>query len=457
MTHTVQSDGANRQVERGSALVLAMVFVALFATVAVGYLAAANADLARSQMVTNSHRARMAGESGLAWLQSNLPEVDLAGADDRPETLQAIADGLNAEFADTVFDGQMAVVDGGEVVLPPVVLNFPEGPARFQARIAGLSDDEFRARSTGVRGQCSKTVMFDFTAQENRLILGLYGVASRSRIHMTGNPDLVGANTPSEGSVLSSTYSHTTAIDLTGNITLSGDVSIVNPAGNIRITGNPHIGGETRIGVTDPEWPEVDTSGFEPYATNVVGPGTKTSGNRTFENIRVLANTNPTFNGNTTIRGIVYIESPNQVRFTGNLDLVGCVVVEPPAGDVLDLGSHQLRFTGNCETDSVEALPQTPQFDGLRDLGGAFILAPGYLVEFTGNFSTLNGTVLASQMKFTGNASGTIHGSILNYDDTDFVMTGNSRITIDHAGMNDDPHGLIFPRRLAMVAGSYME
>jgi hypothetical protein len=65
--------------------------------------------------------------------------------------------------------------------------------------------------------------------------------------------------------------------------------------------------------------------------------------------------------------------------------------------------------------------------------------------------------VFASQFKFTGNASGVIKGSVLNLDDTEFQMTGNSSLTIDHDGLNEDPAGMEFPRTMQFVAGSYDE
>ena len=60
-------------------------------------------------------------------------------------------------------------------------------------------------------------------------------------------------------------------------------------------------------------------------------------------------------------------------------------------------------------------------------------------------------------LKLTGNAGGTINGSLINLHDTEFMMTGNSHLTINHDGMDDDPAGIEFPRQLTYVAGSYSE
>ena len=433
-----------------------MIFVAIFGALTAGYLSAANANLQAARLYADSRRAHLAAESGLRFVCRRLPEIDIRETTTSADTLQAIADGLNDRFRDTLFGGQTAVADADGVLLPAVILNFPEGQAVFQARVVALSDSDYRVQSSGTASQCARTVSAGFGALKDSSFLAAFGVASRSRIRMSGNAHIEGANDDKEGSVLSATYSTTTAIDMTGNIDISGDVSVTNPDGEVRMVGHASIGGDILIGVAEPQFPEVDTSIFEPYATNVVGPGTPTSGNRYFENVRILANTNPTFSGNITIRGVVYVESPNNVKFTGNLNLVGIVVVEPPPGD-LDLSNHSMKFTGNTSTDGVGALPAGAQFDGLRDLDGSFILAPGYEVEFAGNFSTINGSMVSSQFKFTGNAGGTINGSLINLHDTDFVMTGNSHLTINHDGMNEDPAGIEFPRQLVYVAGSYCE
>lgn len=440
----------------GSALIVVMIFTAVFATVIVGYLATANATLQAAKLDLESRKAQVAAESGLAFIRQVLPTIDVTAASTMQETLEALAEGLNTRYQDTLFGGNAATVSGDDVLLPSVILNFPEGPAQFQLRIIGMGDSEYRVRSVGAFAQCGKAVTLDFQAESDTWFLAAFGVASRSKMSMTGNTSIRGANNTEEGSVLSTTTSTTRAIDMVGNINISGDVSITNPDGEVRMLGNASIGGEVQIGVDEPQFPVITTDAFRPLATNVVGPGTPTNGNRSFENIRILAGTNPTFSGNTTIRGVVYVESPNRVTFTGNLNMTGVIVCEVPEG-ALDLNNHYLKFTGNTTTDGVSGLPDTAQFTQLKQLDGSFLLAPGYEVTFTGNFSTINGTIAASKFKFTGNASGTIRGSVLNLDDTDFVMTGNSSLIIDHDGANDHPAGLEFPRVMNYVPGTYSE
>ena len=109
-------------------------------------------------------------------------------------------------------------------------------------------------------------------------------------------------------------------------------------------------------------------------------------------------------------------------------------------------------------TEIQEAFPAEQQrFDGLREQTGTFLLAPGYRAKFAGNFSTINGMIVASQFQFSGNAAGTVRGNILNLSDSSFMLTGNAHLTIDKAHASDCPAGLERKYSLVCVTGSYRE
>ncbi|KPJ68796.1 MAG: hypothetical protein AMS14_11995 [Planctomycetes bacterium DG_20] len=228
---------------------------------------------------------------------------------------------------------------------------------------------------------------------------------------------------------------------------------VINPNGTITKGPNVEVGGDEIIGVHEPEWPEPDVSIFRPYATNVQSGGT--SGNTLLTNILIPPNTNPTFDGNTFIYGVVYVQSPNTVTFAGNTTLVGCVVCEPPAIENLD--QNKLEFTGNLSSSGVENLPPGAQFDGLRELTGASILAQGYAVEFGGNFNTISGAMIAAGFEFTGNASGQIRGGVVALSDAAITLGGNANLTIDRENASDEVAGVTSGLELVCVSGSYSE
>ena len=105
-----------------------------------------------------------------------------------------------------------------------------------------------------------------------------------------------------------------------------------------------------------------------------------TSADNTFENIRIPGGTNPTFSGSTTLNGIVFIETPNVVTFTGNVDITGIIVGD---GDMNDnSGANQIIFLGNVASAPVTDLPETAQFEQLREETGTFLMAPGFGASF---------------------------------------------------------------------------
>jgi len=282
---------------------------------------------------------------------------------------------------------------------------------------------------------------------------------------MTGNAKVRGANDPSEANVLTCTYDDPEAVKLTGNCEIEGDVSISNPDAYATLTGNTRIGGESiwggdimdhiHIGIGDVAFPEVDPTVFEPFAVNIVDSGTSTSGNKTFTNIRILADTNKTFSGNITLNGVVFIEAPNTVHFSGNVTITGVVVTEDAGEGAYD--TNTIKFTGNTTVRGVEELPDEPEFSALRQMPGSFLLAPGFGVQFTGNFGTVSGTLAADSFKWTGNAGGTVHGTIINYGDSEFKLTGNSNLSFDRSGDPETPAGFATPGRLVPVPSSYTE
>ena len=448
-----------RATARGAALLIALIFLVLFASMAVAIAASSgiNLTIARNRVAT--HQAAALAETGLLLLQQNLGGMTVPATPDAEDLHEAIASHLvTAWDASSMLNTADIWSDAEGVHFPMLSVVRDDGRSgtielTFAADGGVLSQPTISVESTGRFGNAVRTVRYQMTTQGGNYTLGAYGIASRSRIRMTGNARIQGANEDSEGSILSATYSQTRAVKLTGNARASGDVAVCNPSGQIKKTGNAKIGGDKIIGASQPTWPEVDPSVFEPYVESTLSGST--SGNKTFTNIRIPAGTNPTFSGNIKLYGVVYIEAPNNVRFTGNTKVTGVIVAEKP--EVESLSANQVRFTGNMSTAGVESLPSDSRFDGLRDLTGSFLLADGYAASFTGNFNTVNGCMVASKFKLTGNAGGTIRGGIINMSDSDFRMTGNARLTIDKESAYGQPAGLKGAYVLVCVPGSYGE
>jgi hypothetical protein len=182
---------------------------------------------------------------------------------------------------------------------------------------------------------------------------------------------------------------------------------------------------------------------------------TDTSSDTVLENIRIPAGLDPTFSGQVTIRGVVFIETPNVVVFTGGTDITGIIVGD---GDIEDnSGLNQISFVGNVASHPVSDLPEEEQFSGLRDETGTFLMAPGFHASFGGSFDALCGAIAANGVEFFGNAGGTINGSILNYSDEQMMLTGNSDLFFNRSGLTEAPAGFVPELILEYDPESYTE
>jgi len=461
--------GSDRPVAKGTALLLTLIFLALFAAMAVAIAASADINLTITRNCIESRQAAALAETGLLLCQRHLGGLQVPATSDVEDLHEAIANHIAAAWdASSMADTNDLAWDANSVVLPTVMVAQEGRSGTINATVTAnggvLSSPTVTIQSTGRFGNAARTVSCRMAVVDTFSVLAKYGVASKSRLRMTGSGKIEGANQDAEGSILSATYSHTDAIELGGHAGISGDAAVANLDAQISVTGSASIGGDQIYGVMEPPWPEIDVSIFEPYATNIYtgsqgggqgkGKG-KGGGDDTLSNIRIPAGTNPTFNANTTINGVIYIESPNIVTFNGSATICGVIVAEQP--EIEDLSANQIHFKGNVTSSGVENLPADSEFDGLRELTGSFLLAPGFSTRFRGNSSMLSGWIVAGAFDFSGNTSATILGGVVNPNDSNFLVSGNLTMTIDKANVAGEPAGMVATHVLACVPGSYEE
>jgi len=172
----------------------------------------------------------------------------------------------------------------------------------------------------------------------------------------------------------------------------------------------------------------------------------------TLTNATIAAGTDPNFEGNIIIEGILYIEQPNVVTFERNVASNGMIVAE---GDPNFAGANNsLSFLGNFATNPI---PVGVQFDAIRQEEGSSILAPAFSVAFSGNFSALSGVMAVSGVHFSGNVSALIEGTILNYSDNPTVIEGNATLNFDRSNNITVPAGFDTHRILTYNPSSYEE
>lgn len=446
---------------RGLISVLALLFLTMFATLAIAYAEMTNNHVQQAKNLTYVQAARMEAEGGLSFIRYQLGQLSLTGG--TANLLSNLSTQLGKAINGTANLGGATVSFANNQVTVPTITTDKSG-RNFSTTVT-LQNSLLVVQVIGRANNLSRTVSMSFKPAIGRSAVLDYGIATKSAVVLTGNASVRGANSAAESNILSATYTTDDAFDLTGNCNIQGDIYASNPAAYATMTGNITIGGQSsrnagisdhiHLGIGAVDFPEVDPTVFEPFATTIVDKKTSLSGNKTFSNIRIKAGTNPSFSGNITLKGVIYIEAPNNVTFTGNLNLTG-VIVTQDAGDNA-YATNTIKFAGNTSVQGVENLPDTSDFHTLRQMPGSFLLAPGFGVAFTGNFGTVSGCMAADSYSFTGNAGGTVHGPIINYSDSAFTLTGNSQIIIDRKGSPDTPPGLSAPTKFTPDPTSYVE
>ncbi len=451
----------------GVVYILALVLLSVFSALSLAMMTTTSIGVTQADNGAAIVNARMAAESGLAYFTRRLLDIPPSDGVLLDNTADALINDLNGS---PMLMGQPITYDDATIMIPTITMN--DGHT-FSATIVSEGADQIRLRVSGQHGGVARSVSMSFGMNQGSSGIFEYGIASRGPIRLTGNASVRGYNEPSEAKILSATYTNDEAFRLTGNCTLDYDIYASNPNAYATLTGNISIAGyqlrwwddpddpgeniydHIHMGVGEVEFPEVDPTVFEPFATTIINSSTSTSGNKTFTNIRIAANSNKTFSGNITLKGVVYIEQPNRIRFTGNVNITGVIVTEDAGENVYN--SNTVKFTGNTSVQGVEALPDTPEFSQLRTMPGSFLLAPGFGVQFTGNFGTVSGAMAAEKFTWTGNAGGIVRGTIISYSDAEFKLTGNSNIQIDRSSGMDAPPGFSSPSTLAPLPDTYEE
>ena len=79
----------------------------------------------------------------------------------------------------------------------------------------------------------------------------------------------------------------------------------------------------------------------------------------------------------------------------------------------------------------------------------------------TGNFGTLGGSVVSGTLNMSGNATGTVKGSVITMYDAvgsnSVYLNGSADIFIDSTGTTNYPSGLSFASNYTPLPGTYLE
>ncbi|MGE5610211.1 MAG: PilX N-terminal domain-containing pilus assembly protein [Bacillota bacterium] len=469
---------------RGVASVLAMLYMILFSVLALGFYATTTTSV---QVSTNDQRgsqAMLAAESGMDFMRYQLASVTMPDPIQIQtidpftkvyETLQTHMAGTGnvtsiSRTTDTIY------IPGDGVSY--IYLDPNKTGARFRVIIKDYGQ-KMLVKVVGRHNDASilRAVQMEYDTVQKTSRIFDFGVASKGRIYTGGHAIIRGATDWRRGSVLS-TYvdplNPTAVVDVItiDGAEVSGDIAISSNYGNISYKRGTTIIGNTKDpnlidrdhihkGVTAPPFPQVHADIFQPFVNTTYTGGGNVNGDVTIANCKIPANSNITFNGKVTIKGVLYVETPAQIHFGGGADIQGIIVTQTnnPTGT---LATNVLDFKGNvtaynlADLDPAIAMPPGATTD-LRKLTGAFILAPTFQVNFTGSFGTVAGSIIAGNVTMSGNAGGTVVGSVINLSDTQMSVNGSSEILIASTGTQDYPAGVYIEQYYGPCIDTYSE
>jgi len=449
---------------RGVVLIISMIFVLIFSALAVSMATISGVNVQIAENQHNANCARASAESGLEVIRFWLNQLSIPGTTAPAQRLNQIASSLQNALSVSNITSISPINKGSNITIPSVLLDSASRQS-FYAVITQTDPNTLQVDVNGVCGPLTRKVTVNYRFIASAHTVFDYGVATKGPLSLSGSVELETVNVAVGAGVYIESQNSNLALSITGNSQIAEDVSIVNPIANVYLQGaKAGIGGQTgqaaitnhvSFGAPATEFPAPNPSHFEPYATSIIDSTTNTTLNATYDNVRIAAGTNPTFSGQVTFRGIVFIETPNVVTFQGNTTITGIVVGN---GDVEDSsGTNKISFLGNVTSYAVSQLPNEAKFTAIKTQTGTCLMAPGFAVSLGGNFHTLNGVIAANGIKFYGNAGGTVNGSIINYSDSQMELTGNSDLYISALGTANIPAGFEPEMTLRYEPSSYSE
>jgi hypothetical protein len=407
---------------KGAALLVCTIFVLVFSALAVAVASFSGANLQIAENQRRGNGARGSAESGLEVARYWLTRVLVPSSTPPSDYLGAIVDELQSDFA------------ANDIINISV-----------------------NASHRGV----TRTIKVSYDIEPYEHAIFNYGLATKGALQFPGNPTIRGNAHNWEADIYVESPSDLTAVYSAGNVNFDGDISIGNPdagvdlQGDVLIAGDhgqPAIDNHVSSGVDPVDFPVADTEPFRQYATGIIiDDATDVNDSMTLSNVTIAAGTNPTFLGNITIQGIMFIEAPNIVIFEHNVQQNGIIVGN---GDPDNPGTNQITFGGNFATGPY---PAGSEYDAIREETGSSILAPGFAASFEGNFSAIDGVMAVSGASFTGNVNAVVKGTMINYSETPVIVEGNATMIFDRANSTKVPAGFDFWRVLNYDPSSYTE
>jgi Tfp pilus assembly protein PilX len=454
---------AGRRRRGGYAAMLSMLFLMLFSTLAVGFYASTNTSTQTSENDRRIGLAQNGAEAGLDFMRYQLARVSIPPGTPSNLVMSVLAAQLAANLNGTRNMGSDVVGISGNVIYIPsnqahsLKLD-AAGLQAFRITITAWGSD-IVVKSSGIYGSAApvnRAITMDFTSKPIPTDSFDYAVASKGQVIVSKGTITGASGVPATIAQIMSDQTAGGAITVVSG-TVGGDLNILAGAsvnligGSVGGTSNkPLILAQHVHVVGDPDFPTVDTTPYAQYATNNYVAGASVQ-----QNIVIPPGTNPRFNANDTVQGIMYVRSPNIVTFRGDFKLQGFIVFENAGTSAV----NTLDFRGNV---TQTPLPAAAQFDTLRTVTGVAVLAPTAAMSMSGSTdSSVKGNIIIGSYNLAGAANVYIDNGTLmtmNSGANSAVFNGSKSVMFTATGAKNQPStGMSYNSYYAPQPSTYQE
>lgn len=446
---------------QGAVLIISLIFMAIFSSLGFAMLAMSSTNI---QAADNQHQANLAlanAHSGLDILRYWLNDTNVSAKD-----LAAVKDVLALKLSNAGVTNMAAAADdpANPTTLSIAAVALGSQPDQtFSAVISQPDADTLQVEVTGICGQLSRKIRANFNFATRGSGVFDYGIASNGPLLMTGQSEIAGVNLAVESDVYINAGITGNSFEISNKASVAGNVHIVDPYATVNIGPQATVGAESgeaalehiTLGTSAVTFPTPDTGYFAQFATgDVINSESSLSDYTALNNVTIAANTNPTFSGDMAINGVLFIEQPNKVMFAGQVVIRGVIVGDSAIGD--DSPDNNLTFSGQVQCSDISELTGA-QFDAIKNETGTFLIAPGFSTDFSGQANVVNGVIAVAGVRFTGQAGGTINGSIINYSTEPVILQGQSALLFNRSGTASGPAGFAPVEVLEYAPSSYSE
>jgi hypothetical protein len=481
-------------------MLMAVVALGVITALGLALISTSGTELSNADSFRNMDSAHVCAEDGTMFLRDQcLPDVRLPYTVDSSNALTSLKTALlatdeNGQYVNDLMKNLVSqgvtpdlTISNGQLIVP--AFQMPNGSYQCYFEYAGLDSENnpnYWLYAKGTTDDTQRMVAMRFPAKPYVSPVFSYGLASKGVIRIGGNAQITGD--PDELASVLSTADQSGAIDVSGSATVEGDLYATSTNSlAISYSGSATIAGQTtdsgkaehvHTGVADPEFPVIDTTCFLDVWNNasssdkmVIASQDDIDATTSYNNLKILKGASTSnqplkFSSDTVINGVMYVEYPNWIKFSGSVTINGVIVSDNTYDASTDADIGEIDFVGSVTMNDPSALPNETRWDELKELDGTSMLVPGFDINMKGNSATFTGMIAANTVNMSGNSGGgerslsmpgpvmglgeraiVIDEELVTNDDSESTFWGSSTLSLKYRDdQSDVPPGFLTTR-----------